>query len=129
MFLLSVIHLAAFAQNTKTAATIQGKVTDGDNKPIANVTVAEHDADGRTVRAVKTDVEGNYSLKIISLEHKISFSHISFKSQEVSVGGRNTVNLKMEALGRDLGAVIVTAQKRSDNGMIQIPERNLTTAQ
>lgn len=129
LFLLSVIHLAAFAQNTKTAATIQGKVTDNDNKPIANVTVAEHDADGRTIRAVKTDVEGNYSIKVADLNHKISFSHISFKSQELSIGTRTAINLKMEELGRDLGAVIVTAQKRSDNGMIQIPEKNLTTAQ
>jgi TonB-linked SusC/RagA family outer membrane protein len=129
LFLLSVTGIVAFAQNTKTAATVQGKITDSDNKPVPNVTVAEHDADGRTIRAVKTDVEGNYSIKVADLNHKLSFSHISFKTQEFSIGTRTTINLKMEELGRDLGVVIVTAQKRSDNGMIQIPEKNLTTAQ
>ncbi len=129
LFLLVAFQISAAAQNIKTVATVQGKITDDQNKAVSGVTVAEHDADGRTVRAVRTDVEGNFSIKIADVNHKLSFSHISFKTEELSIGGKTTMNLKLEPLGRDLGAVVVTAQKRSDNGMIQIPEKNLTTAQ
>lgn len=128
LFMLA-LQMSLAAQNTKVATTVQGKIVDDENKPVPGVTVAEHDADGRTIRAAKTDVEGNFSLKIIDVSHKISFSHISFKTQEQNIGSAATINIKLEPLGRSLTDVVVVSQRRSNNGMIQIPEKNLTTAQ
>ena len=66
----------ALAQTT----TVQGKIT-GDNKvAVAHVTVAETDADGRTIHAVKTDVEGNFVIKISSTKNKLSFIVILCKT-------------------------------------------------
>ncbi len=122
----------ALAVTTKTIAqtiTVQGRILDSDKKPIHPVTVAEVDGDGRTVRAVKTDIDGNFAIKIASTAHKLFLSHISFKSLELNIGSRTTFNVSMETSSKDMGSVIVTSQKKSDNGMVQISEKNLTTAQ
>jgi TonB-linked SusC/RagA family outer membrane protein len=124
-FLLLLLHFSAMAQ----IVTVQGKVTDTDKKPVAGVTVAEMDADGRTIKATKTDIEGNFSLKISNTKHKLFFSHISHKTSEQNIDGRTTINVSMESSTRDLTDVVIVSQRRIDNGMIQILEKNLTTAQ
>ncbi len=115
----------AFAQT----ATVQGKILGANKRPIVDVTVAEVDGDGRTIRAVKTDVEGNFVIKVLDVKHKLSFSHISFRPQELSVNARTTFNLTMESNSKDLGDVVVVSQRKVDNGMVQVTERELTTAQ
>ncbi|WP_462252573.1 TonB-dependent receptor plug domain-containing protein, partial [Ferruginibacter sp.] len=126
-FLLFAILFAnaVFAQTT----TVQGKITGTNKQPIDHVTVAEVDADGRTIHAVKTDVEGNFVIKLSSTKNKLSISHISFRSQVVSVNTRVTFNITMESNSRDLGDVVVVSQRKIDNGNVSIPERELTTAQ
>jgi TonB-linked SusC/RagA family outer membrane protein len=126
-FLLFAILFAnaVFAQTT----TVQGKITGSNKQPIDHVTVAEVDADGRTIHAVKTDVEGNFVIKLSSTKNKLSISHISFRSQVVSVNTRVTFNITMESNSRDLGDVVVVSQRKIDNGNVSIPERELTTAQ
>ena len=116
---------AILAQTT----TVQGKVTGSNKAAVADVTVAEVDADGRTIRAVKTDVEGNFVIKISNTANKLSFSHISFRQQLLSVNTRSTFNIAMESNNKDLGDVVVISSRKGDNGMIQISERELTTAQ
>ena len=116
---------AVFAQTT----TVQGKIIGTNKRPVVDVTVAEVDADGRTIRAVKTDVEGNFVIKISNPKNKLSFSHISLRPQELSINTRSTFNLTMESNSRDLGDVVVVSQRKADNGMMQISERELTTAQ
>lgn len=109
--------------------TIQGKITDKDNKPIHGATVAEVDDDGRTIKADRTDVDGNFSLKIVNKKHKLTISHISFKTQEVPIGDKTVINLTLESDTKDLGDVVVLSQRKADNGMVSINEKNLTTAQ
>jgi TonB-linked SusC/RagA family outer membrane protein len=109
--------------------TIQGKITDKDNKPVQGVTVAEIDDDGRTIKADRTDVDGNFSLKVTNKKHKLSISHISYKSVEISIGDKTVFNQKLESNSRDMGEVVILSQRRADNGMVPILEKNLTTAQ
>jgi len=128
-FALTALAAVANAQNDKQTLTVQGRILDSDKKPVHNVTVAELDADGRTIRAVKTDIEGNFAIKIANTAHKLSLSHISYRSLDLSIGARTTFNLTMESASKDLTNVVITAQRKSDNGMVQISEKNLTTAQ
>ena len=125
--LVTVSCIVARAQ--APTVTVQGKITDSDNKPIHGVTVAEVDEDGRTIKADRTDVDGNFSLKITNKKHKLSISHISFKTIEVSIGDKTVFNQKLESNSKDLGDVVIISQRRADNGMVPINERNLTTAQ
>ena len=110
-------------------STVQGKITGTNKKAIDNVTVAEVDADGRTIRAVKSDVEGNFVIKISNTKNKLSFTHISFRSQGFPVNTRATFNITLESNSKDLGDVVIVSQRKIDNGMMQIAERDLTTAQ
>jgi TonB-linked SusC/RagA family outer membrane protein len=124
-----VITLLLINAVSAQSSTVQGKITDDNSKPIVNLTVAEVDEDGRTIRAVKTDVEGNFVMKITDVKHKLSFSHISHVGQVLSINNRTTFNISLQNNRRDLGDVVVVAQRRSDNGMIQVAEKNITTAQ
>lgn len=116
---------AVMAQKT----TVQGKVTGAGKVAVADVTVAEVDGDGRTIHAVKTDVEGNFVIKIADTKNKLSFTHISFRPQVLNINNRTTFNVSIESNSRDMGDVIIVSQRKVDNGMMQIPERSLTTAQ
>ncbi len=116
---------AVIAQTT----TVQGKITGSNKQPVEHVTVAEVDADGRTIHAVKTDVEGNFVIKLSSTKNKLSFSHISFRSQVVPVNTRASFNIILESNSKDLGDVVVVSQRKVDNGMVAVSERELTTAQ
>lgn len=122
---LSSVVNKAFAQSV----TVQGKVTDAAHNPVHGVTVAEIDEDGRTIKADRTDVDGNFSLKVTNKNHKLSVSHISYKSFDVAIGDKTTFNLTLQSTSGELGEVVIVAQRRADNGMMSISERNLTTAQ
>lgn len=124
LFALACVNIA-IAQRV----SVTGKITGSNKSPVSDVTVAEVDADGRTIRAVKTDVEGNFVINVTNTKNKLSFSHISFRSQLLPVNARTTFNISMESSNRDLGDVVVVSYKKIDNGNVSIPERELTTAQ
>jgi Outer membrane cobalamin receptor protein len=109
---------------------IKGKVVDAKTKkPIQGVSITEVDADGRFIKGGVTDIEGNYVVKVTSLKNKISISYIGYKSITENIAGRTTINISLqEGESVDLGEAVVIATRRSDNGMVPIAERNLTTA-
>jgi TonB-linked SusC/RagA family outer membrane protein len=109
--------------------TVQGKITDGDKKPIHGATVSEVDEEGRTIKADRTDVDGNFSLKVTNKKHKLSISHISFKTIVVNIDDKTVINQSLEPSQKDIVEVVIQSQRRADNGMVQIAEKNLTTAQ
>ncbi|RYZ29498.1 MAG: SusC/RagA family TonB-linked outer membrane protein, partial [Chitinophagaceae bacterium] len=132
LFILCVItllqHSVAKAQVAPVTITIQGRVLDQDKKPLQGVTVAEVDADQRTIRAVKTDVEGNFAFKIQNKADSLTFSFIGTETIKLGIGNRTVFTVTMQTKAGDLGEVVVSAQRRHDNGMMSIRERDLTTA-
>lgn len=127
-FVFLFANSVAKAQSTPASITVQGRVVDKDKKPLQNVTVAEVDRDQRTVRAVKTDVEGNFALRIQSKADSLTFSYIGTETIQLAIGNRTTFNVTMNTVAASLGEVIVISRRRSDNGMMQIKERDITTA-
>ena len=126
VFLFS--NSVAKSQSTPASITVQGRVLDKDKKPLQNVTVAEVDRDQRTVRAVRTDVEGNFALKIQSQTDSLTFSFIGTETIQLAIGSRTTFNVTMNTSTANLGEVVVVSQRRTDNGMMQIKEKDVTTA-
>lgn len=118
----------AMAQGAPASATVQGRVLDQDRKPLHGVTVTEVDRDQRTIRAVRTDVEGNYAIKIQNKSDSLYFSFIGNETIRMPIGSRTTVNLTMRSSNSSMGEVIVSAQRRTDNGMMAIRDKDLTTA-
>src|SRR5436309_15761780 len=112
-FCLVVLNTPAKAQES---VTVQGKVLDKQKHPVQGVTVAEVDADQRTVRAVSTDVEGNFSIRITNKKDKLSFSFIGYKTLTQNINDRTVVNTTLETNRSDLGEVMVISQTKTDNG-------------
>lgn len=84
---------------------ISGKVTstdDGSSLPGVNVVLK-----GTTNGAV-TDADGNYKISVPGSGGTLSFSFIGFKSIEVEVGGRATVDVQLESDIQQLSEVVVT---------------------
>lgn len=122
--------LLSFAGMLSTAQTVlRGKIIDKSGKPIQGVSVSELDADNRIVKGAQTDVAGNYVLNNANgAKNRISVSFIGYKTITQKINGRTSINLTLEENQSDLGEVVITARPISSNGMMNIPEKNLTTA-
>jgi TonB-linked SusC/RagA family outer membrane protein len=93
--------------------TITGKVTDDAGEGLPGVSVV---LKGTTVGTV-TDQDGNYSISVPDGSAVLVFSFIGFISEEVAVGNRTSVDMKMTPDIEALGEVVVVGygtQKRSD---------------
>jgi TonB-linked SusC/RagA family outer membrane protein len=99
--LLLLLSAVSFAQSR----TVTGKVTgqeDGASLPGVNVLVK-----GTTSGAI-TDASGNFSLAVPGNDAILVFSFIGFRSQEVAVGSRSTINVALAADLQALEEVVVT---------------------
>lgn len=90
------------------AQTVQitGKVTNSeDGNAIPGVSVV---VKGTTI-GTTTDFDGKYSLNVPSTATSLVFSFVGLKSQEVAIGGRNSIEIVMETDVVGLEEVVVTA--------------------
>ena len=86
--------------------SISGKVTsaeDGSTLPGVNVLVK-----GTTLGTV-TDIDGNYRLDVPADATTLIFSFIGLHPQEVNIGNRSVIDVKMASDVTELSEVIVTA--------------------
>lgn len=69
-----------------------------------------------------TDFDGNYSLEVPSGKHILVISYIGYKTQDITVGKSNQLNIKMEADTQALDEVVVVGygvmKKRDLTGSI-----------
>ncbi|MCF0053356.1 SusC/RagA family TonB-linked outer membrane protein [Dyadobacter sp. LJ53] len=100
VFLL-LTSLSAFAQDR----TITGKVSDEKDQGLPGVAVT---VKGST-RGTNADAEGNYSISGVKDSDVLVFSSIGFLKQELSVGNRTTLDVKMAPDVANLEEVVVTA--------------------
>ncbi len=107
--LLLLISPSVFAQNGK----VTGTVTDADNgSTLPGVTVTIKG----TTTAVVTDVNGNYSITTAG-NSTLVFSYIGYSTQEVPVGGKSVIAVKLAVDSKALSEVVVIGYgtaKRSD---------------
>ncbi len=82
---------------------VSGTVTDSDGVPLpaANVLVK-----GTTVGVV-SDFDGNYQLKVPDGGETLVFSYLGFKTLEVPINGRSTINVVLESDSAALDEVVV----------------------
>jgi TonB-dependent starch-binding outer membrane protein SusC len=118
---------------------VSGKVTsadDGDGLPGVNVSVK-----GTTTGTV-TDLDGNFKISVPDNNAVLVFSFVGFSAEEVAVGNRSTINLKMKSDVKALsevvvigygqvdkkdatGNVIALGEKEFNKGVINSPEQLL----
>ena len=99
--------------------TVTGTVTDAtDGSPLPGVNVLVQG----TTTGSQTDFDGNYSIEAES-GNVLVFSFLGMKTQSVTVGASNTINVSMQEDAEQLGEVVVTALG------IKREEKTLTYAQ
>jgi TonB-linked SusC/RagA family outer membrane protein len=84
--------------------TISGKVTDDKGAPIEGVSVTSSD----NKNGSKTDVEGNYSVKVAKTARTLTFSNVNYDSQRIKIGSGNVTNATMVIKNSKLDEVVVT---------------------
>lgn len=77
---------------TQQPRSVSGKVTDTSGIPLPGVTVVEKG----TTRGTVTDADGEYTLTNISSDAMLVFSFVGMQTQEVIIGSRTSINVKME---------------------------------
>ena len=72
--------------------TVSGKVTDFSGAPLPGVTIVIKG----TTQGTITNVDGNYSIENIPSDGIMLFSFIGMKTQEITITGKEVVNVVME---------------------------------
>ena len=66
--------------DVKPGQVLTGQVTDEKGEPLQTANVTEQDEQGRIYANAVTDINGNFSIKIVSPEHNIRVSYIGCKT-------------------------------------------------
>ena len=89
---------------TISQMTVSGNVTDAsDNEPLIGVTVIIKG----TTQGVITDVNGSYEIRVPGPEAILVFSYVGYRTQEIPVNGRTTVNVSLEQETTELEEIVV----------------------
>lgn len=106
--LLCLVPLWAFAQNI----TVKGVVKDEAGEAVIGASVIEKGTTNGTV----TDFDGNFTLNV-PLKSTLLISYIGYKTQEILVNGKTTLNVTMSEDSQMLDNVVVVGygtQKKED---------------
>ncbi|HTI58132.1 TonB-dependent receptor [Mucilaginibacter sp.] len=111
---LLLVSSPGFAQSN----TVKGTVTDGDSgSPLPGVTITVKGSRATTV----SDVNGHYSIAAAA-NGTLVFVYIGYATQEVPVGGRAVVDVKMATDNKALSEVVVvgygTAKRKDLTGSV-----------
>ena len=111
--ILSMCTLTAFAQQR-----VSGTVTDATGEPVIGANIIEK---GVAANGTITDVDGNFALHV-KPNATLTVSFIGFSTQEVAVGNRTTLKIKLTEDSKALDEVVVigygTARKKDVTGAV-----------
>ena len=103
---LMIAFLPSALAGDKLDKSISGKVTssvDGEGIPGVNVVIKG------LQEGTITDIEGNYSLSVADETSVLVFSFVGYDAQEVIVGNRAVIDVKLAENVEQLNEVVVTA--------------------
>ncbi len=117
IFFFTCFLLASVTSIYAQTKTISGKVVDQANEPLIGVSVLVQGTTNGTI----TDIDGMYTLSAKQGDVLV-FSYLGMKSQSVTVGAQNTINVVLEDDAKMLTETVVigygTAKKRDLTGSI-----------
>ncbi|RZK73903.1 MAG: SusC/RagA family TonB-linked outer membrane protein, partial [Pedobacter sp.] len=116
-----LITLTGYAQNT----TVTGVVNDDTNQPVGGVSVLVKG----TKNGTSTNANGSYSISAPA-DATLVFAFIGFKTQEVKIGSRKNINIKLEENMSNLNDVVIigyqqTTRKKSTGAISSISGKEL----
>ena len=104
---VAVLSMLLFSLGSVSAQAFQvsGKVSDSNGNPLPGVNVVVKN----TTTGTSTNVDGEYSLNAPSGNATLTFSFIGFISQDIAIGGRSTIHVKLAEDVTALSEIVVTA--------------------
>jgi len=125
-FCLAIIVGIALSFPALAQSVIKGTVKDeaGNTMPGVNIIVKG------TSNGTTSDAEGAYTVSTNDTNAVLVFSFIGYASQEVSVGGRTSIDITLQPSAETLSEVVVVGygtQKKSDitGAMVQLNEQSI----
>jgi TonB-dependent starch-binding outer membrane protein SusC len=116
LLLFGVFLQQLVAQDIPVSGTI---ISSDDNLPLPGVTVV---IKGST-QGTTSDIKGKYSL-VAPAKGVLVFSYVGMQTQEISIGGRKVINIKMSDQDIPLGEVVVvgysTTSKKLISGSVEL---------
>ena len=111
--LMAITMLVSLSSTFAQDKTVTGKVTDAsDGSGMPGVSVAVVGAN----KGTQSDVNGNYKLNVAD-NAKLVFSFVGYTKQEITVGSRSVIDVKLGADNKSLEEVVVVGygtQKRKE---------------
>jgi TonB-linked SusC/RagA family outer membrane protein len=124
--LISALWVVTLSAQDK--AVIRGSVkSKTDNQAVIGASVTEVDKENRFISGTTTDANGNFALKVTSLNNKITIAFIGFKTIVEDIQNRTLVNFVIEEDQVQLATIVITAKPTVGNGFMNVDERELTT--
>ena len=135
---LAVVSMAITGTNVAEAQglSVSGRVTDARGGEISGATVI---VKGDNTRGTTTDAQGQYAIEVLSSDDVLVFSFLGYKTAEVAVRGRKTLNVQLEEDATLVDEVVVVGygtQKRqflvgsvsqvSSKELLKAPMTNVT---
>lgn len=117
--IISILFIFSFVSQTfSQQKTITGKVTDAQGNGVAGVSVIAKGSRSGT----QSGSDGTYSLSVSPNVNTLIFTSVGFGTQEVSISGRSSADVTLQASSQDLNAVVVvgygTARRKDLTGSI-----------
>jgi len=98
---------------TEAQQSIRGRVTNENGESVSDVNVQFKG----TTRGTKTNEQGLYDIETQKNNNTLVFSHVSYNTEEVSITGRQEINVVLKMQDANLDEVVVVGygtQKRSN---------------
>lgn len=117
--IITILFIFSFVSQTfSQQKTITGKVTDAQGNGVAGVSVIAKGSRSGT----QSGSDGTYSLSVSPNVNTLIFTSVGFGTQEVSISGRSSADVTLQASSQDLNAVVVvgygTARRKDLTGSI-----------
>ena len=103
--LFSVLTLLSCVQLLAQDVAVSGKVKGLDGTSLPGVSVYQK---GKTANGTVSDADGTYKLSVSS-GATLVFSFIGYKTQEIAIAGKNSIDVMLNEDASDLSDVFITA--------------------
>src|SRR5258708_38560400 len=103
MVLLALALLYANGLFAQEPIRITGKVADNNGAPLSSVTVSVKG----TRTTVTTDADGAFTISVPKPSSSLVFSYVGYQVQEIAVGGRSSLDIRLTPLNANMNEVVV----------------------
>ncbi|MEH6659315.1 SusC/RagA family TonB-linked outer membrane protein [Leeuwenhoekiella marinoflava] len=128
-FITTLVLTGSSATAQQGEIVIRGTVIDeSSNQPIPGATVIEQDNEKRTITGVVADFDGNFAIKIKNPSNNLVISTLGFKSKTLPITSDRQLTISLVPDIDELDEVMITVEKPTESGLLNIAERNQTTS-